>query len=174
MSVSVQLEPEDIEVLLQTYLGKYAAAVAVTRDLEGKIHRLQALVPKTHIQASHPTISDATAETHPGVQRVTTTTPGGRVPRGKTKELVEDFLKGKNGTGATIPEIALATGTKYPTVRRIVTELRVLRKVHEGKMLDGTGALPFTAYRQRYRRRYGRRTLSEQICRMETNQQGRG
>lgn len=126
MSMTVQLEPEDIEVLLANYRPKREAAAAALKEWDERIARLENLLP--------PEGGDEFNEVpfpDDNIGRIFGTTPSGRVPRGKTRVVVEGFLKTRNGNGATIPEIAEATGTKYPTVRRIIKELEDSFDVYE-------------------------------------------
>jgi hypothetical protein len=50
-------------------------------------------------------------------------TAKGRTKRGESKKLIKQFLKMRNGVGATIKEITAETGTAYGTVRRILIQL---------------------------------------------------
>ncbi|MFN2476959.1 MAG: MarR family transcriptional regulator [Chthoniobacterales bacterium] len=53
-------------------------------------------------------------------------TATGRVQRGQSERVVTEFMKSRNGTGASIKEITKATGTKYGTVHRILTGMATL------------------------------------------------
>ena len=132
-TVTVKLEPEDVDLLLETYAARLAAAEAAVFDLRQRIQRLQALAAKPD-QAHEPPVivarMAAEIAERPGVVEKT---EKGRVPRGQTRKLVENFLRARNVVGATITETAGATGTKYPTVRRIIKELQEIDAVHEGK-----------------------------------------
>jgi hypothetical protein len=51
-------------------------------------------------------------------------TTHGRVKRGASKKLIAQFLKARNGNGATIKEITADTGTVYGTARRVLKDLQ--------------------------------------------------
>jgi len=58
-------------------------------------------------------------------------TPHGRIKKGQSEKLVSDFLKNRNGSGATIKEITAESGTKYGTTRRILNHLKDEDRVQE-------------------------------------------
>jgi hypothetical protein len=51
-------------------------------------------------------------------------TPTGKIKKGQSKQIVLNFLKSKNGAGATIKGISSETGTNYGTVRRVLADLK--------------------------------------------------
>lgn len=61
-------------------------------------------------------------------------TAAGRNKKGASIGIITDFLKLKNGTGATIKEIIADTGTTYQTARRILLQLQ-----HEEKVSSKNG-----------------------------------
>lgn len=46
--------------------------------------------------------------------------PSGRMRKGESERIILNFLKNRNGTGATLKEIMGATGASYGTARRIL------------------------------------------------------
>jgi hypothetical protein len=56
-------------------------------------------------------------------------TPHGRIRKGQSENLIADFLKKRNGTGATIKEITAETGTVYGTTRRVLQILQNQNRV---------------------------------------------
>jgi hypothetical protein len=56
-------------------------------------------------------------------------TPHGRMRKGYSQRIIADFLKGRNGAGATVKEITAETGTIYSTVLRVLRNLSKDNKV---------------------------------------------
>ena len=46
--------------------------------------------------------------------------PSGRMKKGESERMIQHFLQNRNGTGATLKEVMVATGTTYGTARRIL------------------------------------------------------
>jgi hypothetical protein len=63
------------------------------------------------------------------------TTLSGRIKKGESERLISNFLKNRNGSGATVKEVTKATSTTYGTARRI---LRLF--VETGKAVEKSGS----------------------------------
>jgi hypothetical protein len=64
-------------------------------------------------------------------------TPHGRIKKGQSQKLIADFLKNRNGSGATIKEITAEAGTVYGTTRRV---LKGFQDKHKATVKDGLWA----------------------------------
>ncbi len=99
---------------LQSILDKAEDALGDAKDALENFDRKIGRIKKILAQHVGEAVSDSP------VAR----TPQGRTRRGESERLTRDFLKQRNGDGATVKEISDATGLKYPTVHRQVKLLR--------------------------------------------------
>jgi hypothetical protein len=147
MSATLKLTVEDVGFLIEKYLALLAIAEADRERAESAIAHLRerirlfqlAVVPDGSAPFPVPvSIPDNPLAIFEDVFSATHATPlgarteKGRVPHGQTRILVENFLRSRNGAGATTNETVIATGTKYPTVRRILKELKESNMAFEG------------------------------------------
>lgn len=123
-TVTVELEPQEVDLLVSSYLARKEkaiserdSAVVVIREMDEKIKRL----------TFEPEQGPALFENHdtPKIERG----PSGRMKRGEPEKFIAAFFQKRNGSGGTIKEACAATGVAYSTVRRIVLDLK-----DEGKL----------------------------------------
>jgi ATPase subunit of ABC transporter with duplicated ATPase domains len=126
------LDAEDIQAFLDGFEAQrktqterrnraYAEISEASNNLkiiEGKIQRLRKALPR---KASAKNAVSTERQTE---LLQTERSPSGRAKHGQTEKVVIDFLKERNGSGATVKEMALKTGIKYPTIHRQVNVLR--------------------------------------------------
>jgi hypothetical protein len=135
MPAAHQIEDEDFELLLAILREKrneaerlvvkleveLEKAVRVVESFDKKIARYSAPpAPVPTITSAPATRAQAPAATLPP----SIIAPSGRVRRGQSEKLIMEYLTKRTDEfeGMTITGIATATGTKYPTVRRIIME----------------------------------------------------
>jgi hypothetical protein len=104
---------EMVELALEMCRTKHAHALSHRSDIdseiadwERKIAKYEAMLPDQALQ-----VQRLAAALH---------TPSGRVRHGKSEQLITTFLAQQNGSGASIREMSNLTGTKYPTVHRVI------------------------------------------------------
>lgn len=108
-----ELDDELSEILLSALGERLQRAVFIRDDAQSKVEELEAKIDRiTNRMRQSESIELAMA--------ALTMTPTGRVKRGETEKVVADFLRNRNGSGASIQEVVAATKTKYGTVRRIL------------------------------------------------------
>ena len=116
-TITIELPSEDAEILLSAYSARRAkaveekdAAIIVIRDMDERIGRLTFSPERTE------KLFPETAP--PAIER----TPSGRMKRGASEQIIADFMKHRNGSGAQITEIAESTHASYGTTRRVMRE----------------------------------------------------
>ena len=121
-TVSVELDSDTANVLLNLLKERRANAAERIRQLDAQIARIEGTV----VSADTASLSQAEEID------IATLTPTGRIRRGHTKPAVLKFLSSCNGNAATIKEISRATGTEYPTVHAVLKQLAKENRVVVG------------------------------------------
>jgi len=119
-TVSLELEVSEAEALL-AQLREYKEMLS--REYEEAYERMAKIKEQySHLEGRIKSISASLSPN--GVVDITVQrSESGRAPRGESERIITTFLKGRNGTGATLQEICEHTKAVYGTVRRIVLAL---------------------------------------------------
>ena len=114
------IDKELLELLRERVAAEIAQKESVIGEYQYQVERLNEKLDRVDLR-----IAEFSTKQAPAVEL----TPTGRVKRGASMQLVEEFFKKSNGTGATIQQVVSATGTKYGTVRRCIMELELDSKI---------------------------------------------
>ena len=125
-TITVQLTAEMAEQMIPLWERQRDKKLAEAKELESKIKQVREDLEST-------TPSGTADEPTPRVAQPPKT-PHGRNKRGASRKLIGQFLKTRNGNGASIKEITAETGTVYGTARRILKQFEEEKKatVKEG------------------------------------------
>ena len=133
MRETSQIDADLVELALQACRANHERALAqrlaIDEEIaqwELKIQKLENLIP------SHRSV-DSTKNA--GSISTEWRTPTGRIPHGRSEQLILRFLQTRNAAGATLREIANSTGVKYPTAHRLV---KILERRHRVKRAENS------------------------------------
>lgn len=124
MKMELDTDPELLDLALQMCRTNHANALARKDQAEDDIERWQRKIEKYE-----NLVNIAMHKASVSGER----TPTGRVPHGRSQQLITNFLQERNGTGASISAIAQATGTKYATVHRLIKTFEKANKVIQSR-----------------------------------------
>ena len=125
-TITVELTPEMAEQMIPLWEKQRDKKLAEARELDAKIKQVREDLDTTTPSGVPDGIPTRVAPPPK--------TPHGRNKRGASRTLISQFLKMRNGNGATIKEVTADTGTVYGTARRI---LKDLEKESKASVKDG-------------------------------------
>jgi len=123
--ITVQLDPEILGTVINVARQEQAQLTAERDILEEKIvAKSRYLEDLQRIYEMH--VPEGEIRRLP---MVPTRTKEGRVKANQSEVLVKDYLKSRNGKGASLAEIAKGTGTTYKTVWRLIKRFEKSKEV---------------------------------------------
>lgn len=115
-TITVELSLDEAERLLSEYREARNVAIEDLQEAREKVEEISQKITRLEASINGPEFQKDFLST---LQR----RPSGRAERGESEKLISDFLKNRNGTGASMKEVCEATGAKYATAYRILHKL---------------------------------------------------
>ncbi len=114
-TITVELTAQMAEQLLPEWEHQRDQKLAEANGIDAQIKRVRAALQDTKDGGRREITAQAVVPTPK--------TSSGRNKRGMSKKVIAQFLKMRNGNGATIKEITAETETVYGTARRVLQQL---------------------------------------------------
>ena len=125
MKKTEKIDAELVELALAMCRTNHAAALSRREEVDLEISKWEHKIEKYE----KLTTKNRPANGVPNGLRTRT----GRIPHGRSEQLITRFLQSKNGAGVKISEIVSSVGTKYPTTHRLIKILERRGEVKKGK-----------------------------------------
>ena len=120
-TITLEMSEESAREILNVLQNEHDEHQSKASEHQSKANILKLQIDQIKSEFGFATLSVFKSQSkHPPSVTPLTKTPHGRNRKGASKHLIIEFLKQKNGTGATIKEITTDTGTVYGTARRIL------------------------------------------------------